>query len=348
MKSVDASALLAQLRKRGIEGPLPDGHEFPEGLGLTCKKRGLAGGEVSRRILYRPEKKYRPTRKDGGKRLLSWLFPWTWQGYIDAIEHKVGVEAQLKIAKAQADKKGSKLYVPTISESIDDCLEDPDVKAMRSLDDFKRHLQVLRKHCGPILVNTVTHVEVRDIVRAELARGLSYESLKRLRSAISKLFSWLLENDKLDSIAFMQKVKVPDSAPRDNRDRTLLEDAEFWRLVECTEVPLRYRALYLASRLVGGMRASDLHALRWSSIDTTDWRWCAVPRPKTGGPGDEPKRLLLEPEAATVLREYFLSKGAPTRASTCSGPCGPAARARAPPGTASASTLPTPSACVGT
>lgn len=34
-----------------------------------------------------------------------------------------------------------------------------------------------------------------------------------------------------------------------------------------------------------------------------------MPRPKTDGPGDEPKRLLFE--AATALREYFLSQGRP-------------------------------------
>ena len=311
MKNIDAPTLLAQLRKHGQEGPLPDDHRFPPRSGMTCKERKLTTGDVSRRILYRAPARYRPTRKDGERRLLSWLFAWTWVGYADAVEWKIGVEATLKTAKAAADKKGNRLYVPTVSESIDDCLGDPDTKAMRSLDDFTRHLEVLRKHCGSMLVNTITHVELREAIKAELTRGLSYESLKRLRSAFSKLFHWLIENDRLDDIAFLQKVKIPESAPRDRRDRTLLEDAEFWQLVECAKVPLRYRALYLASRLVGGMRASDLHALRWSSIDTTDWRWCDVTRPKTDGKGDEPKRLLLEPEAAAILKEYFLYQGRP-------------------------------------
>jgi integrase len=59
------------------------------------------------------------------------------------------------------------------------------------------------------------------------------------------------------------------------------------------------------------MRASDLHALRWGSVDTDGWQWCLVSRPKTDGAGDEPKRLLLEPEAAAVLKEYYLSQGRP-------------------------------------
>lgn len=311
MKNPDASALLTQVRRRGQEGPLPNDHKFPAGLGMTCKVRKLASGSVSRRILYRAEKKYRPVRKDGERRLLSWLFAWTWAGYAEALDWKIGVEGELKTAKAIADKKGSRFYLPTLSELIDDCLDDPDVKAAKSLDDLTRHLEVLRKHCGMMLVNTVTHVELREVIKSELARGLSYESLRRLRSAISRLFSWALENDHVDSMPLMKKVKVPESAPRDLRERTLLEDHEFWQLVECVKVALRYRALYLASRLVGGMRASDLHALRWSSIDTEGWEWCDVTRPKTDGKGDEPKRLLLEPEAAAILKEYYLSQGRP-------------------------------------
>jgi integrase len=170
---------------------------------------------------------------------------------------------------------------------------------------------VLKKHCGNMLVNTVTQHELRDVIKAEHARGLSYESLRRLWSAISKLFTWLFKQDRLADISFLAKVEIPESARRDRRERTLLEDDEFWKLVECVDVPLRYRALYLASRLVGGMRASDLHAIRWSSVDVVDWAWVLVSRPKTDGDGDEPTRIKLEPEAASVLKEYYLSQGRP-------------------------------------
>lgn len=201
--------------------------------------------------------------------------------------------------------------MPTVREVRDECLGDPDVASQRSISDLERHFDVLVKHCGMMLVNTVTHVELRHVIKAEYDRGLSYGSLRGLLAAISKLFKWALENDLVDDVGFLAKVKVPESAPRDRRERTLLDDAEFWQLVECTMVPIRYRALYLASRLIGGTRASDLHALRWRSIDTESWQWCDVSRPKTDGRGNEPKRLLLEPEAAVVLKEYFLSLGRP-------------------------------------
>jgi site-specific recombinase XerC len=266
---------------------------------------------VSRRILYRAPTEYRPTRKDGEKRLLSWLFAWTYEGYAEALSHKIGIESELKTAAEAAARKGSKLYLPTLRECVDDYLADPDTQAMASLIDRKRHVKVLTDHCGNLLVNTVTHVELREVIRAEFARGLSYESLKRLKAAISKFFNWLLENDRLDSVGLLGKVAIPESAPHDKRPRTMLTDAEFWQLVDCAKVPLRYRALYIASRLVGGMWASDLHALRWSSIDTTGWQWCLVTRPKTDGKGDEPVRLELEVEAASVLREYYFAEGRP-------------------------------------
>jgi integrase len=250
-------------------------------------------------------------RKDGGKRLLSWLFAWTWAGYIEALDWKIGIESQLRTAKAAADKRGSKLYMPTVREEVDDYLADPDTLAMSSREDRKRHLAVLVHHCGNMLVNTVTHLELREIIKAEHARGLSYESLKRLWAAVSRVFNWMLENDRLDNVGFLKKVKIPESARHDRRPRTMLTDEEFWALVECAQVPLRYRALYIVSRLVGGMRASDLHALRWGSVDTKDWAWCLVTRPKTDGKGDEPVRLELETEAAAVLKEYYLAEGRP-------------------------------------
>jgi hypothetical protein len=192
MKNMYAPALLAQLQKRAAEGPLPVGHAFPKGWGFAKKMRPLAKGGYSQRILYRAPTEYRPTRKDNKKRLMSWLFAWTWAGYIEALDHKIGIESTLKTAKAAADKRGSKLYMPTVCECVDDCLADPDVKAMRSLSDLKRHLAVLTKHCGCMLVNTVTHRELRQVIKAEYDRELSYESLRRLLAAISKLFKWAL------------------------------------------------------------------------------------------------------------------------------------------------------------
>ncbi len=273
----------------------------------------MKDGSFSETLLYRAPELLRPLRADGKRRLLSWSFCATFGGVTLGLEKQRRIEGHLRAVKAKADRKGSKLYMPTVAEAVDDYLDDPDTKAMRSIADRRRHMRVLCRHAGTMLVAAITHAELREVMAAELARGQSFESLRRLKAALSAFFTWLLRRDKVDSVEFMKKVVVPSSAPRDRRQRTLLTDGEQWTLFECEVIPLRYRLLYLLARLVGGMRASDLHALTWGMVDTERWEWCDVSRPKTDRIDDEPVRQKLEPEAAGLLKQWFLACGRPGR-----------------------------------
>lgn len=50
--------------------------------------------------------------------------------------------------------------------------------------------------------------------------------------------------------------------------------------------------LALCARCLGGMRTSDIHAWRWEHLDTGEWIWAQVPRPKTQGTEDEENEAL--------------------------------------------------------
>lgn len=129
------------------------------------------------------------------------------------------------------------------------------------------------------------------------------ELSRDLKVAVARLLT-----DRFPSADFMRKVRVPSSACKDERKRKLLTDDEFYALVECPLIPLRYRVLYWASRAIGGMRASDLHAWRWSMVDTSGWATCTVVRPKTK---DKPVGHRLQPVVGAMLKEWFLACGCP-------------------------------------
>ncbi|MEO7037371.1 MAG: tyrosine-type recombinase/integrase [Polyangiaceae bacterium] len=306
MKSTKPLAMPAQ---RDPEEALPDGFLLPKGF--TCRRRRLADGSTSEKLLYRVEKQLRPLRKDGKPKLLSWSFSHTFGGLAQGLDKQRRIEPHLRAAHAEAARKRSKFYTPTLQEGTLDYLADPDVASMKSIADRRRHVRILAQHCGSMLVSTVTHVELREVMAAELARGQSQQSLVRLKAAMSAFFSWLLKHDKIDTVGIVKRVAVPTSARRDKRDRVLLTDAEQWQLFECLAVPLRHRLLYLLSRMVGGMRASDLRALTWSRIDTETWQWVDVARPKTDREDDEPQRISIEPEAGALLQQWFLAGGSP-------------------------------------
>jgi integrase len=297
---------LVTLAGRDPERPLPDEFELP--TGFTCRRRQCRDGSISERLLYRAPEPLRPVRADGKRRLLSWSFRATLGGLAEGLEKQRRIEGQLRTVKVEADRKRSKLYVPTVAEAAEDYLADPDTRAMRSIADRRRHMRVMCKHVGAMLVSTVMHHELQPIIAAEHARGQSRASLVRLRAAMSRFFHYQLEHDKVSSVDFMRKVRVPSSAPRDERKRKLLKDDEFYALVECKLVPLRYRVLYWASRAVGGMRASDLHAWTWGMVDTEHWSTCLVVRPKTK---TKPVGHRLQAEVAAMLKEWFLACGSP-------------------------------------
>jgi integrase len=293
------------------QAPLPDSHNLPSGF--TRRRRVLRDGSVRVALLLRLEEAICPRGKNGKPKRLSWRGPNTYGGLADLVAKQRRMTDHLKAAKREADLRGSPLFAPTVAEACKDYLDDPDTRAMRSYVDRKRHMKLLSRCMGGMLMSTVSHIELRAVIAAELARGQSYQSLRRTKAAIARFFRWAFENDRIPSVEFVKRVTVPTSAKVDRRERELLADAEFWTLVECATVPLRYRAMYIASRMVGGMRASDLHALDWGMVDTAEWAWCDVVRPKTDGRDDVATRQSLPPEASAILKEWFLASGCPGR-----------------------------------
>lgn len=309
MKNPITPALLAQLLKHDPDERLPRGYNLP--AGCTRRDRGCKDGTVTTTIFARLEGKLSPMGETGKKRRPSWRRPWTYGGLAEIADKVLGTSEIMKVAVAEAKRRKSKLFVPTVRQAIRDYLDDPDVKAMRSRRARKLHMRRIEQALGPhMLVSAITGEDLQALIMSELARGLAAESLVRQKAAISSFLTWLVGAKKLteaERLQIMAEIRVPKSAKRDKRQRATITDEEFWTLIACAAVPLRDRAKYVAAYHFGG-RSSDLHAWRWQHIDTETWTACVIIRPKTD---TGPVRHNLKPEAASILREYYMASGRP-------------------------------------
>jgi len=143
----------------------------------------------------------------------------------------------------------------------------------------------LKEHLGALQPRSVTAATIEEVLLKCSEKGLSSKSLEHLRGEISKLMKSARKQKLVDDNP-MELVELPDGAI-DDRVRAQLTDAEFltWALfpstldfsevenegrIERGEQPLISReiqTLGVLARTIGGMRASDCHALTWERID---------------------------------------------------------------------------------
>jgi integrase len=141
---------------------------------------------------------------------------------------------------------------------------------------------------GPLPLRDVRSSHVRGVLTA-CAEGetlgqhgdrLKRHTIAGIRSVVLRLFdaAW---QDELVSENPVARVKVKALCPHeDHKVRAVLTDAELGVLLGCRDVDPEIKMLVLLSRTVGGMRASDLHALDWAAFGP-EFKTLRVPRHKT-------------------------------------------------------------------
>lgn len=244
-----------------------------------------------------------------------YLFPFTPEGLEAARGERDRMLAILDKAAKDAAVRGHRSYTITVNEGIADLLADPRVAGQGSFKDAKRILENdVGKVIGTMLARTVGHRELQAVFDRVAERGLSKGSIKHVRNKVSLLWDFLYRRDQVDHPAavLMKKVAMPDGKV-DGRKRAILTDDEFLTFIEHKKVRLRLKALAVCSRMLGGMRTSDLLAWRWEHVDTVGWREAHVPRPKTAKKVANPWVPFEIPElVARYLKQWWLKCGCPS------------------------------------
>jgi len=223
--------------------------------------------------------------------------------------------AERKLARLQSEiEAGRRIDSCTTSEGVaservDDYvqvyLERRKARGVVMVKDERGYYErEIKARIGGMLLCDVRPMHVAAILEDALARGLKRESLRHIRSLLSRIFkaAW---RDELIEANPVDRVEVP-KVREIVKQRTILTDDEFARFM-AADIDLEIRMMGLVARVLGGMRTSDIVAWDWSMIDRVHFAEAFIPRSKTGAPD----RLEVPEAVRPFLRLRWEQYGCP-------------------------------------
>jgi integrase len=188
-----------------------------------------------------------------------------------------------------------------------------DIQRQEGLVSWKDRLQRLENYCypefGQKLVTRVTASDIKNGVLRGLAEGKAKMTLRQIKIDCSTIFKTLLEEGLVKGNP-ARDVSIPANAKQDTRPRCILTDEEIGIFMASPEIKdLELKTLAASSRIIGGQRTSDLHDWDWADIDTRDWLYAWVSRPKT----DTKDKHEIPESIIPVLKAWWLKHGRPRK-----------------------------------
>jgi integrase len=172
-----------------------------------------------------------------------------------------GLHARVKLGqdpasdRVEAQRQASETFGPSAEEFLDTLR---DRYRPGSFREIRRHLL---SHAKPLHHLPVARITLRDI--AEVVSSVTKQSgavtANRVRSSLSVLFSWLIQNGRVPANPVINAGKNPER-PRDR----VLSEAELklvWNNLNGDQFAAVVRLLMLT-----GQRANEIAGLRWSEI----------------------------------------------------------------------------------
>jgi len=169
-------------------------------------------------------------------------------------------------------------------------------------------------HIGAMLVTAVRPAHVRSVLEAARDAGKSQQTVRHIRRTMNAVFAAMWRDEAIPDNP-VARVQVPKSK-QDRRERAVLSDEELIRYLGWQHPDQRHalgvlerQTMGTIARVFGGLRAGDLHALRWEALETEDGRFSFgwAPRKKTARP-----QLLEVPEMLRpILFDWWERAGKP-------------------------------------
>ena len=178
---------------------------------------------------------------------------------------------------------------------------------------------------GPYTLAEIRPVHIRTMLANAVAAGLQRESVRKVRGVLGRVLdsAWkaeLIPENPVD------RVEVPDDAPKDDRPRTILTDEQVTTFLNGTasgpegrkprkdahDRLLELKVLAVCSRVLGGMRTAELNRWDWSMVDREHFADIRYQRAKAKR-GNTPKvQALTVPEPMrAILRSWHVKHGSP-------------------------------------
>jgi integrase len=191
---------------------------------------------------------------------------------------------------------------------------------------------------GKMLPNQVKAAHIRGILDEARDAGHARQYLTHIKYDCSSVLAELWRSEEpvgLDAdgkpVALLEnvcaRVRVPEASPeatqRSKKERAVLTDQELVMYLAWQHPQPRFRGAVLerqtmacVSRMFGGLRTSDLHAVTWDAFETIAgaFTWGLAPRKKGSrlAHGGKPQPLVVPEPLRPILRDWWERQGRPT------------------------------------
>jgi integrase len=189
--------------------------------------------------------------------------------------------------KVEAQRQASETFEPCADEFLDTLR---DRYRPGSFREIRRHLLLHAKPLHHLPVARITLRDVADLIAA-VTKQSGAVTANRVRSSLSVLFSWLIQNGRVPANPVVNTGKNPEKS----RDRVLAspELKSIWNNLNGDQYGAIIRLLMLT-----GQRANEIAGLRWSEI--TDGQ-ITLPAERTKN--KRAHTLPLSPATAEVIAQ---------------------------------------------
>src|SRR5579883_386380 len=179
------------------------------------------------------------------------------------------------------------------------------------------------QHIYPVIGSTrldaATDTDVRLVLKEAQAKGLSWETVRKIRAVMSRDFK-AARIEKLIAQSPVGDVGLPEGLKKDKRPFVSLSDEEIAKYLGAPKCDLELKMASIVARTAGGMRTAEILRWDWTMIDTENFDACDILRAKTG----EVQRDVDLPEVLRpFLRAWWERAGKPV-----AGPVFPTRRGR--------------------
>lgn len=168
-------------------------------------------------------------------------------------------------------------------------------------------------HLGELRVDAIETAHVNNVLDACAEAGKSKQTVVHVRQALRAYFGQLKREGTLKHNP-VDGAELPRMKAETKKERVILTDAELaaylaWEPDDERSLPgvQERQVLACVSRMFGGLRTGDLHALTWEHLDVEAFTWGIAPRQKTATP-----QVLEVPEMLRpTLRLWWEHHGCP-------------------------------------
>jgi integrase len=169
------------------------------------------------------------------------------------------------------------------------------------------------EHVGPMPVTKVKPSHISAVLETVRDAGKSRMSCHHVRQWCRTVFKQLVIEEVL-AVNPCDAVVMPDFPRVVVRERAVLTDHELALYLayepedgRAKSGTLERQVLAICSRVLGGARRGDLHALKWGAFELESFKTVWVPRRKTA----RPQAMIVPEVARPILDDWYTRNGSP-------------------------------------